>query len=116
MADAAKAVLKETLDEVSEVDKAAKWLRKIGEKMWKNEISRGFLKDTSLKRFEIEKDIHDFTMAFESIRDLKELAQCLDIGLKRTNLHPAALERSANALILFSNTFPELDQGFACSS
>ena len=99
MADAAKAVLKETLEDVSEVDKAAKWLRKIGEKIWKNEISRGFMKDTALKRFIIENDIPDFTMAFESIRDLKDLAQCLDVGLKRTNLHPAALERSVKLKI-----------------
>ena len=92
LSDAVRTVLRETMpEEASEADLSAKWLRKIGEKMWSSQISRSFMKD-AIKRFEIEKDISDFTMAFENIRDLKDLAKNLDTHLTNARID-RAIER-----------------------
>ena len=67
MSDAVRTVCQREMDEVRlEADESARWLRRVGEKMWSSRTGREFLTE-GIKRFLIDQDIRRFIQCFESI-------------------------------------------------
>ena len=67
MSDAVRTVCQREMDEGRlEADESARWLRRVGEKMWSNRTGREFLTE-GIKRFLIDQDIDWFIQCFESI-------------------------------------------------